>query len=248
MLGIIISVIEVFHKNIRVHTVTDILNSVSIDTLRMLADKELIYDISAMPDADRDASEAYRQEVLAQMSRADLIRCILLRPVVRLFPTDNNTGVSAEYIHDPLMNLYFTRDQSITTPCGHIICRMNSPQRAAETDVIELCYRHMGVAPILRIEGEGRLNAKPGEPEFNTCDIYVREPGTKPYSLMLKDVSFVEYMRGRGFEIIPIDYDDEMHYANNYLTITQRHIMAVAGQSEVYQQRLADAGVGALAA
>ncbi len=303
-------------NGIRVHTVTDILNEVSLDTLRMLADKELIYDVSAMPDADRDASEAYRQEVLAQMSRADLIRCILLRPVVRLFPTDNNTGVSAEYIHDPLMNLYFTRDQSITTPCGHIICRMNSPQRAAETDVIELCYRHMGVAPILRIEGEGRLeggdyipagtialigcgmrtneegirqimeadafghdtivvvhdhkrwqmqmhldthfniidrdlctmvssrlNAKPGEPEFNTCNIYVREPGTKPYSLMLKDVSFVEFMRGRGFEIIPIDYDDEMHYANNYLTITPRHIMAVAGQSEAYQQRLADAGV-----
>ena len=303
-------------NGIHVFTIADILNEVPIDTLRALADKELTYDVSAMPNADRTATEAYRQEVLGQMSRADLIRCILLRPIVRLFPTNNNTGVAAEYIHDPLMNLYFTRDQSITTPCGHIICRMNSPQRAAETDVIELCYRHLGVAPILRIEGDGRLeggdyipagtialigcgmrtneegirqimdadafghdtivvvkdhkrwqmqmhldthfniidrdlctmvssrlNAKPGEPEFNTCDIYVREPGTKPYNLQQKDVPFVEYMRGRGFEIIPIDYDDEMHYANNYLTIAPRHIMAVAGQSETYQQCLADAGV-----
>ena len=303
-------------NGIRVLTVTDILNEMALDTLRMLADQELIYDVSAMPDADRAATENYRQEVLAQMSRADLIRCILLRPIVRLFPTKNNTGVAAEYIHDPLMNLYFTRDQSITTPRGHIICCMNSPQRAAETDVIALCYRHLGVAPILRIEGDGRLeggdyipagtvafigcgmrtnpegirqimdadafghdtivvvhdhkrwqmqmhldthfniidrdlctmvssrlNAKPGEPEFNTCDIYVREPGTKPYNLQQKDVPFVEYMRGRGFEIIPIDYDDEMHYANNYLTIAPRHIMAVAGQSEAYQQRLAEAGV-----
>ena len=88
-----------------------------------------------------------------------------------------------------------------------------------------------------------RLNAKPGEPEFNTCDIYAREPGTKSYSLLQKDLPFVEYMRGRGFEIIPIDYEDEMHYANNYLTIAPRHIMAVAGQSKAYQQRLADAGV-----
>ena len=34
-----------------------------------------------------------------------------------------------------------------------------------------------------------------------------------------------------------------MHYANNYLTIAPRHIMAVAGQSEAYQQCLNAAGV-----
>ncbi|MBR3566500.1 MAG: hypothetical protein IKN91_09275 [Paludibacteraceae bacterium] len=303
-------------NGIRVHTVSDILSEVTLDTLRALAEQELIYDISALPDADHAATDAYKQEVLSQMSRADLIRCMLLRPVVRLFPTDNNTGVAAEYIHDPMMNLYFTRDQSITTPRGHIICRMNSPQRAAETDIIELCYRHLGVEPILRISGEGRLeggdyipagtiafigsgmrtneegirrimdadafghdtivvvhdhkrwqmqmhldthfniidhdlctmvssrlNAKPGEPEFNTCDIYARAPGEKPYNLIQKDVPFVEYMRSRGFQIIPIDFEDEMHYANNYLTIAPRHIMAVAGQSEAYQQRLKEAGV-----
>ena len=303
-------------NGIRVFSITDILNEVSLDTLRMLADKELTYDISAMSQADPKTTEAYRQEILGQMSRADLIRCILLRPIVRLFPTDNNTGVAAEYIHDPLVNLYFTRDQSITTPRGHIICRMNSPQRAAETDIIELCYRHMGVEPILRVEGEGRLeggdyipagtvafigcgmrtneegirqimeadafghdtivmvkdhkrwqmqmhldthfniidrdlctmvssrlNAQAGEPEFGTCDIYVREPGTKPYNLMQNDVPFVEYLQTKGFEIIPIDEADELHYANNYLTIAPRHIMAVAGQSEAYQQRLATADV-----
>ena len=304
------------NNGIRVHTVTGILQEVGIDTLRELAAKEMRYDFRALPDADADSIEAYRQEVLAQMSLEDLIRCILLHPVVRLLPTDNNTGVAAEYIQEPLMNLYFTRDQSITTPRGHIICRMNSPQRAAETDVIELCYRHLGVEPILRIEGNGRLeggdyipagtialigcgmrtneegirqimeadasghdtivvvhdhkrwqmqmhldthfniidrdlctmvssrlNAQPGEPEFNTCDIYVREPGTKPYSLAQKEVPFVAYMRERGYAIIPIDYEDEMHYANNYLTIAPRHIMAVAGQSEAYEQRLAAAGV-----
>ena len=303
-------------NGIRVFTITDILNEVSLDTLRMLADKELTYDVSAMPKVDPNSTEAYRQEILGQMSRADLIRCILLRPIVRLFPTDNNTGIAAEYIHDPLMNLYFTRDQSITTPRGHIICRMNSPQRAAETDIIELCYRHLGVEPILRIDGEGRLeggdyipagtvafigcgmrtneegirqimdadafghdtivvvkdhkrwqmqmhldthfniidhdlctmvssrlNAQSGEPEFGTCDIYVREPGTKLYNLMQNDVPFVEYLQARGFAIIPIDEADELHYANNYLTIAPRHIMAVAGQSEAYQQRLATAGV-----
>ena len=258
-------------NGIRVHTVTEILNEVSLDTLRALVDDVMRYEIEALPDADPETAEQYRQEVLAQMSRGDLIRCLLLRPVVRLFPTDNNTGVEAEYIHHPLMNLYFTRDQSITTPRGHILCRMNSAQRAPETEIIDLCYRHLGVEPVLRITGEGRLeggdyipagtialigcgmrtneegirqimeadafghdtivvvhdhkrwqmqmhldthfniidrdlctmvssrlNARPGEPEFNTCDIYARAPGTNPYSLQQKEVPFVEYMRVVG--------------------------------------------------
>jgi hypothetical protein len=34
-----------------------------------------------------------------------------------------------------------------------------------------------------------------------------------------------------------------LHYANNYLTIAPRHIMAVGGQSETFQRRLLGAGV-----
>lgn len=51
------------------------------------------------------------------------------------------------------------------------------------------------------------------------------------------------FLRERGMQIIPIDTEDEMHYANNYLTIAPRHIMAVGGQSAALQQRLRDAGV-----
>ncbi len=116
-------------NGIRVHTVTDILQEVGIDSLRALADNVLIYDISGIPEENPEATEEYRQDVLSKMSRADLIRCILLQPMVKLWRTDNNTGYEATYILNPLMNLYFTRDQSITTPCGHVICNMNSSQR-----------------------------------------------------------------------------------------------------------------------
>ena len=309
--------IHMLERNgIRVYTVSEILNEVGIDSLRILANNVLTYDISDVPDEDAEASEAYRREVLSQMSRADLIRCILMQPTVRLLKTDNNTGYDAEYIQNPLMNLYFTRDQSITTPRGHVICHMNSPQRDPETDIIGLCYVHLGMKPILRIIGEGymeggdyipagnvsligcgmrtndegirqmmeadafghdtvvvvrdhkfwqmqmhldtyfniidrdlctmvssRLNARPGEPEYVTCDIWTREPGTRAYTLRESDRSFVDYLQENGFRIIPIDYDDEMHYANNYLTIAPRHIMAVGGQSEALQQRFKEAGV-----
>ena len=309
--------IEMLKDNgIRVYTVMDILNNADIEELRKLAANVLVYDVSQMADEDPEKTEAYRQSILKQMSRADLIRCILLQPTVRLTKTDNNTGYEAQYIQNPLMNLYFTRDQSITTPRGHVICNMNSSQRAPETNIIEMCYRYMGLNPILRISGEGRLeggdyipagnvsfigcgmrtndegirqlmeadafghdtvvvvrdhklwqkqmhldthfniidkdlctmvssrlNAKPGDPEYNTCDIWVRKPGTLKYSLWKKDLSFVQYIRGRGFDIIPIDVDDEEHYANNFLTIAPRHIMVVGGQSAALQKRFSDAGV-----
>ena len=302
-------------NGIRVHTVTDILQSVGMDTLRALADKVLVYDIRSIPGEDAAATEAYRQEVLAKMSRADLIRCILLQPTVKLSKTDNNTGYEAQYIQNSLMNLYFTRDQSITTPRGHVICNMNSAQRAPETDIIEICYSHLGLRPILRVQGDGRLEggdyfpagtlsligcgmrtniegirqlmdadafghdtvvvvrdhkfwqmqmhldtyfnlidrnlctmvrsrleATKGQPEYVTCDIYTRRAG-KDYQLWKKDLPFVDFLRKRGMQIIPIDEADELHYANNFLTIAPRHIMAVGGQSEALQSRFREAGV-----
>lgn len=309
--------IRLLEKNgIRVHTVYEILNETGIDTLRALATKVLRYDISAIPGEDAKASEAYRLQTIEAMSRGDLIRCILLQPTVKLSRTDNNTGYEAQYIQNPLMNLYFTRDQSITTPRGHIICKMNSSQRAPETEIIEVCYHHLGVDPVLRIEGDGRLEggdyipagtisligcgmrtnregilqvmeadafghdtvvvvrdhkfwqmqmhldtyfniidrnlctmvrsrleAQSGEPEYVTCDIYARAAGEKEYRLIQEDTPFVGFLRERDMQIIPIDPEDEMHYANNYLTIAPRHIMAVGGQSEALQQRFREAGV-----
>jgi len=304
------------NNGIKVYTVLDVLNNVDIEELRALAADVLKYDVSKLSSEEQEEQEEYRQEVLKKMSRSDLIRCIILQPTVKLVKTDSNTGYQAEYIQNPLMNLYFTRDQSITTPRGHVICNMNSSQRAPETKIIEICYKHAEQDLILRISGTGRLeggdyipagtisligcgmrtndegirqmleadafghdtvvvvrdhklwqkqmhldthfniidkdlctmvssrlNAKPGEAEYNTCDIWARKPGTKEYSLWKNDLSFVEYIRSRGFEIIPIDEIDEDHYANNFLTIAPRHIMAVDGQSAELQKRFNDAGV-----
>ena len=307
--------IKMLQKNgIKVYTVQQILEETGIDSLRALAGELLQYDVSTLDD-DAVAADRYKKDVIAKMSRADLIRCILLQPTVVLYKTDMNTGYEAQYVQNPLMNLYFTRDQSISTPRGHVICNMNSLQREPEADIISLCYAHLGLKPILRIQGEGRLeggdylpagtlsfigcgmrtndegirqlmdadafghdtvvvvrdhkfwqmqmhldtyfniidndlctltssrlNAQKDDPEYVTCDLWVRAPGTKKYTLLQKDRSFVEFLQDR-FEIIPIDSEDEMHYANNFLTIAPRHIMAVGGQSKALQQRFAKAGV-----
>ena len=309
--------IAALEKNgIEVYTIRELLNQVPIEKLRQYAAETLTYDITNIEGASIAESESYRDYVIGEMSRNDLIRCILLRPTVTLYGTDTNTGVEAVYSHQPLMNLYFTRDQSISTPRGHIISQMNSSQRALETEIIALCYEQLGVKPILTITGEGRLEggdylrgddisyigcgmrtnmeaiqqimdadafghntiavvndhkwwqmqmhldtyfniidkdlctlvesryyAKEGDPEWVTVDLYTRKEGEKEYTLTHKDIPFVEFQERQGFTIIPIKLEDELHYANNYLTIAPRHIMAVGNQSIELQEAFAKHGV-----
>ena len=303
-------------NGIKVYTVRELLDQVPIETLRRYAADALTYNIENMPNMSAESSAEYHAYVISEMSRSDLIRCILFRPTVTLYDSATNTGFEAVYTHSPLMNLYFTRDQSITTPRGHIISQMNSVQRADETLLISLCYEQLGVKPLLTISGEGRLeggdylrggdisyigcgmrtnmeaveqimeadafghdivavvkdhklwqmqmhldtyfniidkdlctlvesryHAKEGDPEWVTVDLYTRGSGEKEYRLTRKDVSFVEFLKEQGFTIIPISERDELHYANNFLTIAPRHIMAVGNQSEELQEALTEHGV-----
>lgn len=309
---------DMLTKNgIKVYLVKDILQQMDIQVLRSLAEQVLTYDVTGLSQEDaEEVGENYRQLILSQMSREDLIRCLLLQPTIRLRKTELNTGYEATYEHNPLMNLYFTRDQSITTPRGQVICKMNSIQRAPETRIIRACYETLGITPIYEIEGDGRMeggdyipagtvsfigcgmrtnqeaidqmlannvfghdtvivpkqhcrwqlemhldtyfniidknlctmvarrkDAPVGDPYYISADVYVRAHGETNYRLAQEDVSFVELIRQRGFTIIPIEEEDELHYANNYLTIAPRHIMAVGGQSAAYQEALKAHGV-----
>ena len=80
------------------------------------------------------------------------------------------------------------------------------------------------------------ISQKKGEPEWVTVDLYTRKPGNKEYSLTREKIPFIEFLKERGFTIITIKPEDELHYANNFLTIAPRHIMAVGNQSAELQQ------------
>lgn len=306
-------------NGIKVHRVADVLSHMPGEELRRLASDALSYDGSAI-SATAEELEAYRQEVLGKMSPSDLVRTIFNRPTVILKETGINTGLSAEYRHEPLMNMYFTRDQSITTPKGHILCRMNSSQRFPEVDIIEACYRQMGQPAVYRIKGpdsylEGgdyipfgtvgllgqglrttqeaieellendvvghdtlvvvrdrwkdqyqmhldtyfnvidkdlctmcfnRYDAPDSsDVNFLTIDMYAREPGEKDYHTVPErsGYSFKQFLTDRGVKIIRISKQDADHYANNFLTVGARHIMAVAGFSSELAAEFRDAGV-----
>lgn len=146
-----ISMLQANH--IEVKTVRDILMAMPEEQLTTLAKSYLIYDI-ADTQLDSAKVEAYRDQVLSRMSQADKVRVLMRHPRVELHETDLNTGLRARYIHEPLMNMYFMRDQSINTPCGPVLCRMNSAQRYPEVEIVEACYQALGIDPVYRIQGE----------------------------------------------------------------------------------------------
>lgn len=52
-----------------------------------------------------------------------------------------------------LKGFYFTRDQSITTLRGHVLCQMANSQRRQEPELIRQCYRRMGRSVCYEVKG-----------------------------------------------------------------------------------------------
>ena len=131
--------------------------SPELDTLRKFAGSCLKFDNSALKEPDKSRQKKYKREILFQLTPYELIKIILQRPTIHLHQTDKNTGLSATYEVDPVMNLYFLRDQMITTAKGVVIAKMNSVQRAPETKIIKFVLKKMSITPIYEVKGAGRL-------------------------------------------------------------------------------------------
>ena len=131
--------------------------SLELNELRKFAGIFLKFDNSAIKEPNKSRQEKYKKEILSQLNPYDLIKIILQQPTIHLHQADKNTGLSATYELDPVMNLYFLRDQMITTAKGVVISKMNSVQRAPETKIIKFVLNKMGIKPIHEVTDSGRL-------------------------------------------------------------------------------------------
>ncbi len=122
--------------------------------LRFFAFNVLRYDVSNLPKEKQGNQNDYMKECIAALSAEELVDIIIFQPTVILHEAKHNTGITASYQYNPLMNLFYTRDQSITTPKGVIIGKLNSPQRRNESEIIKFCYNKLGITPILEIQDE----------------------------------------------------------------------------------------------
>ena len=87
-----------------------------------------------------------------------------------------------------------------------------------------------------------RVEAGPGDVDFLTADVYAKN-AAGVYEKIVSGTPFTEFLAGRGIRIIPIGKEDELNYANNFLTVGARQIVMVAGQSPELQSRLREEGV-----
>lgn len=245
----------------------------------------------------RDVAEKMSYGRLENLNKEQLIRHIIETP--------------------PMKALYYTRDQSIITPRGAIIGKMNLSHRKFEPDLIELCYHYLGGNIFYRLNGEGahleggdyfpfgtisiigegqrtnrkaieellavdafghdtvvvvkdalrdtyqmhldtyfnildhnlvmltqeRLSTEVFDKHYLSADIFARSPGAREYQLYKPNVSFVEFLKARNIQIIPVDKTDLDKLATNFLCLSSRYIIGREGLSEYFIKNMEDYGV-----
>ncbi len=172
---------ELEEQGIEVKNLVDLLQNADIDDLRDLARESISFDLSHLHRSDRAEQVEYTHDVISKLSRAELVMAAIQRPVVTLKCADaklgaklgvrllskkmklarssskrcpvNSFNLVASYQTRPLMNLYFMRDQTITTSEGVVITRLALPQRRYESDLVKLALNAMGMTPIHAITG-----------------------------------------------------------------------------------------------
>jgi len=97
--------------------------------------------------------DTYKRQVLESSSAEQLVDIVLTGPTVHVMPSFRDTGFTARYSFEPLTNVQFTRDQQVTTARGIVMARLRSPQRQCESELLDFCFRKIGL-PIL-----GRVHA-----------------------------------------------------------------------------------------
>ncbi|PXF43088.1 Arginine deiminase [Gracilariopsis chorda] len=102
-------------------------------------------------------SDQYKQAVIEEMGKQQLVDIILTNPTVVISPSQRDTGFTATYQFEPLSNIIFVRDQQITTRKGIVMARLRSQQRQREVDIMEFCFRKLGLDVIGRIPHPGHL-------------------------------------------------------------------------------------------
>ncbi|MBI3299459.1 MAG: hypothetical protein HYZ75_14930 [Elusimicrobia bacterium] len=109
------------------------------------------------------AQEAYRQEALAKLSPQTLVETILNRPTIELHlqtKTRNETyyaGLFQRVRLEPISNLYFSRDQQITTQKGIVISNLSFVQRRPEAKVMRFVFEKLGL-PIVTELTKGTMD------------------------------------------------------------------------------------------
>lgn len=232
-------------SGISVYTVTDTLLKSDKNDLVDFAKKSVKLNLSRLKKSDRVEQKQCFEENLPRLSANVLVRLIMQRPTFKLLytikPSERNNFlpackkyyIKAEYSVDPVMNLYFTRDQMITTARGVVLNRMKLPQRVVEVDIMEFVLKQLGITPLYRVQGkkstlEGGDFIPAGE------RVYIGE-GIRTNSAAIKELLDNDVFGGRdgGVKEVVVVKDrwnnqQEMHLDTHFNVIGDKLVVSVA--------------------
>ncbi len=125
-----------------------------------LANDMTILDVSQLQPRDQYSQKRKYREALIRLAPEVLVRMVLQRPTVILsYDTsgskDGGYNVIADYRSNPMMNMYFMRDQMITTEKGVIVGRMARSQRQVENSLARFILKKLeGIDHVKYIQQE----------------------------------------------------------------------------------------------
>jgi len=202
--------------NVRDVLLADVHNQdgIALNKLKEAAKFSLKYFRNDIEDLSGDD---YKNSVISTLNPELLVDVILTRPEIHLKSTDANTFVSASYKINPLMNLYFLRDQSITTCKGIVLSKMNSDQRADEVSVIKFVYDKIGITPLYQIEANGRLE---GGDFITTGDVDFIGQGLRTNAEAITQLLENKVLCGKKLVVVKDNwYNQEQMHLDTYFNI-----------------------------
>ncbi|WP_010177543.1 arginine deiminase family protein [Aquimarina agarilytica] len=171
----------------------------------------------------------YLDKVFKKMHPVDLVRTILLQPNLILKRTLTNTFVTADYNANPVMNLYFSRDQIITTGKGVVLTNLNSPQREIETRILCMCLKKIGIKPLLDLSKVNKSAHIEGGDFFMLNNIALIGEGMRSNRLAIEILMKADVIGTEQVALIKDNYhyQPQMHL-DTYFNIIDKDLVAIS--------------------
>ncbi len=171
---------------VQIHNLVDVLTRrASTEQMLALADRFVTYDFKAIRNETRRECEENRaKDLKRRLATTTELRPVLINAAIQnmkifvsldpgstelprspspfLF-SESSCGdrggydLKAEYLTQPLMNLYFTRDQMITTGKGVVLTRPKRDVRQPEVEILKIALEALGVPILAAVRAPGTL-------------------------------------------------------------------------------------------
>ena len=184
---------------------------------------------ASLSEQEINEQHEYLDKVFAVMHPVDLVRTVLLQPNLILKKTPTNTFVTADYNVNPVMNLYFSRDQLITTAKGIVVTNLNSPQREIESKILALCLKKLGVEPVLNLSKTNKKAFLEGGDFYMLNDVALIGQGMRTNNIAIQELMEIDVIGTKTVAVVKdkYHYQPQMHL-DTYFNVIDNDLVAIA--------------------